>query len=549
MRLNKDYWARYRDIVWLLWKYGRADVVQSVELEDLVEESQLPSEGDNPGPEELASDLEDLGPTFIKLGQMLSTRPDLLPPPYLESLSRLQDQVDRFDFAEVEATIQKDLGIRLSKAFSEFESDPIAAASLGQVHRAVMRDGRTVAVKIQRPGIRKEIVRDLEVFSDIAERLEKHTEAGKRYRATLLTEEFRRSLMSELDYRSEARNMQVIGQNLKEFSSIVVPQPIEDYTSSRVLTMEYIRGKKIGSIGPLSTLEMNGAALAEELFQAYLQQILVDGFFHADPHPGNVFVIDNSKLALIDLGMVGRIPEKTREGLLRLVLAISEGRADEAADRALALSKRGEAFDELAFRQRIAHLVMQNHQASLEQIRVGRSVLEVAYAAGQNHLFLPPSLTMIGKTLLHLEKIGDVLDPNFDPHASVRRHASEILRKSMYKDLSPESFMGAFLETKELVQKLPHRLNSLLDQLIKNEMTFHVDAVDEKVLMRSFEKIANRITIGLILAALIVGAALMTRVETSFTLLGYPGVAIVFFLAAALGGILLLISILLSDRK
>src|SRR5919202_209951 len=242
--LKPEHLKRYKDIALLLMKYGRSDLVKSAGLDAAIEGA--PDGQVSPAKmEELASDIEKMGPTFIKLAQLMSTRADLLPQPYIDALTRLQDKVGPFPFTEVESIVNNELGVRISKAFSHFESKPVAAASLGQVHRAALRDGRDVVVKVQRPGIREEMSKDLEVLGDIAAFMDAHTEAGRRYEFTPFLEEFRKSLLRELDYRTEARNLVTFSDNLRDFERIVVPQPLDDYTTSRVLTMDYIRGKKI----------------------------------------------------------------------------------------------------------------------------------------------------------------------------------------------------------------------------------------------------------------------------------------------------------------
>ncbi len=285
--LKPQHLKRYKDIVFLLIKYGRSDMLANTGLhETLGIEPFDKALAPEPRADELARDLEKMGPTFIKLGQLLSTRADFLPPAYIQSLTRLQDNIAPFSFEEIDAIVAHELGVRISKAFSHFDPKPLAAASLGQVHRAWLRDGRAVVVKVQRPGIREIIAEDLDALEDIAGFLDKHTEWGKRYRFVEMLDELRRSLWQELDYRQEARNLLTLNVNLKNFHRIVVPTAIEDFTTSRVLTMEYITGQKITALSPLARMELMGAELAEELFRAYLQQILVDGFFHADPHPG-----------------------------------------------------------------------------------------------------------------------------------------------------------------------------------------------------------------------------------------------------------------------
>lgn len=546
--LKPQHLNRYRQIAWLFVKYGRSDLVKETGLEETLAAEQRVTPQEAAKASELADDLEKLGPTFVKLGQLLSTRVEMMPQAYLEALARLQDKVEPFAFDEVEKIVASELGVRMSKAFSDFDVTPMAAASLGQVHRARLRDGRQVAVKVQRPGIRDAMLEDLDALDEIAEFLDGHTAAGKRYEFGQMLSEFRKSLLRELDYRQEATNLTTIGQHLKEFEHIIVPEPIMDYSTSRVLTMQYVQGKKITDLSPLARMEFDGASLAEELFRAYLQQILVDGFFHADPHPGNVFLTENYQIALIDLGMVGRVMPGLQEQLLQLLLAISEGRGDDAADIAIKVGERKEDFAEKEFKHAISEIVAKQQGVTVEQMQVGRLVLEVTQASGEHGVRVPPELTMLGKTLLNLDQVGRAIEPNFDPNASIRRNAAQIMQQRLMKSLSPGNLFSGVLELKDLVQRLPSRINKILDAIANNELKVSVDAIDEKTLVVGFQKVANRITVGLIIAALIVGAAMLMKVETSFRMWGYPGLAILLFLGAAAGGVALLINILFYDK-
>jgi ubiquinone biosynthesis protein len=546
--LKPEHLKRYKDMALLLMKYGRADLVKSVGLGAAIEGAD-DGQVSPAKTEELASDIEKMGPTFIKLAQLMSTRADLLPQPYIDALTRLQDKVGPFPFTEVEQIVNSELGVRISKAFAEFESKPVAAASLGQVHRAVMRDGRDVVVKVQRPGIREEMSKDLEVLGDIASFLDAHTEAGRKYEFTPLLEEFRKSLLRELDYRLEARNLAIFADNLRDFERIVVPQHVEDYTTSRVLTMEYIRGKKITTLSPLAKIDIDGYQLAEHLFRAYMQQILVDGFFHADPHPGNVFLTDDHRIALIDLGMVARVSPRFQENLIQLLLSVSEGRGDETAEMSIKMGEPKPNFDEKRFRRLVSDLVMQAQGAQLEEIDAGRVALRITQIAGECCFRLPPEFTMIAKTLLNLDQVVHTLDPKFDPNFSIRAYADTIMRQRMQKALSAGNIYGTVLELKEFAQKFPARVNQLVDTLTNQGIKIDVDAIDERSLLASLHKIANRITIGLLLAALIIGAALLMRVDTPFKILGYPGIAIIFFMLAAIGALVLVFNILFRDER
>ncbi|HSE64153.1 MAG TPA: AarF/UbiB family protein, partial [Thermoanaerobaculia bacterium] len=480
--LKPTHLKRYKDIAVLLAKYGRADLAKGIGVEEEIGRPAA-AEGVPPKAEELARDLEKLGPTFIKLGQLLSTRADVLPVAYVEALARLQDDVEPFSFAEVERIVSEELQTRISKAFTEFDPVPIAAASLGQVHRAVLRDGRVVAVKVQRPGIREQIVDDLDAFTEIAQILDKHLQAGRLYQFEKMVDEFRKSILRELDYQREAQNLVTLSENLAEFDRIVVPSPILDFTTGRVLTMEFVFGQKITSLSPLEKIDIDGARLADELHRAYLKQILIDGFFHADPHPGNVFLTDDHRVALIDLGMVGWISSAMQENLLKMLLAISEGKGEEAAERAAEIGEKLETFDEPEFHRRVVELVGEYQNARLEQIQVGKVVMEVSRVSADAGMRLPAELTMLGKTLLHLDEIGRTLDPSFDPNASVRKNAAELLQKRMRKSASPANLYASLLEAKDFAQKLPGRVNKVLDILANNQLRLDVDAVDERLLI------------------------------------------------------------------
>jgi ubiquinone biosynthesis protein len=549
--LKPEHLKRYKDITMLFMKYGRSDLVKQAGLEDALEDesSLAATDSATPQAEELADDLEKMGPTFVKLGQLLSTRADLLPAPYLESLARLQDKIEPFSFKDVERIVTSELGVRISKAFAEFESTPMAAASLGQVHRARLRDGREVVVKVQRPGVREQIAQDLDALEDISKFLDTHTEMGKRYEFGNMLLDLRKSLLRELDYRQEAGNLNSFRESLKEFPLLVFPAPIEDFTTSYVLTMEFIQGKKITELSPLRLMETDGRALAEQLFSAYLKQMLVDGVFHADPHPGNVFLMEDNRIALIDLGMVGRIMTGFQENLLRLLLSISEGRGDEAAEISMRMGEPKINFDETTFRRRISDLVAQHRSASLDRIDAGQVVLEITRISADCWFRLPPEFTMIAKALLNLDQVVYTLEPSFDPNAVIRRHATDIMQQRLLKTLAPGNVFSGLIDLKDFVEKMPVRVSKILDAIGKNEFKIKVDAIEEKVLLDGLQKIANRITMGLVLAALIIGASMLMRVETSFKILGYPGLPMIFFLLAAGGALALLASIIANDRQ
>src|SRR5664280_1722222 len=480
LSLKPHHLKRYKDIALLFWKYGTTDLAREFAGEAAGDEqAPLPSKPGQPAPEELADDLEKMGPTFIKFGQLLSSRADLLPESYLKALARLQDKVKPFPYAEVEQIVASELGIRISKAFSFFEEKHLAAASLGQVHRAALRDGRPVVVKVQRPEIRKQIAEDFEVLEEIADFFDEHTDIGRRYRFGKILAEFKSSILQELDYQREASNLATLANNLKEFPHILVPLPVLDYSSRSVLTMDYVSGTKITALSPIAQLDINGDVLAEELFNAYLKQVLIDGFFHADPHPGNIFLTDDGRVALLDLGMTDRVSTSMQENLLRPLLAIGEGNGDEAVKIFLRISETADDFDEAEFTKKATEYVSEQRNQTLNHQDIGKALMDVSRPAAKTGLYVPSELTLLEKTLLQLEEVGKILSPNFNPSASVRRNVAEIMTARMRKAVTPGHLLGSFLEMKDFVGGLPERVNKILDVVGNFELEVNVKTHDE----------------------------------------------------------------------
>src|SRR3954468_16277678 len=542
--------GRYADLVRLLVKYGRSDLVRQAGLDPaLADEPDGAADVDAARAEggELAAELERLGPTFIKLGQLLSTRTDMLPPAYVESLSRLQDELEPFPADVARETIEEELEVRLSRVFDDFDETPMAAASLGQVHSATLRGGRPVVVKVQRPGIRRQVFEDLEILGNVAERVETHTEQGRLFAVTDLLEQFRRSLLDELDYRKEATNLVRLREIVAGRPQLVVPAPYDDFTTSRILTMDRVDGRKVTELSGLARLDVDGAALARALFEAYLDQILVHGFFHADPHPGNVLLTPEGRLGLIDLGMVARVTPEVRDRLTRLLLAVGERRGEEVARIAADMSEPTTDCDQRRFTADVADLVERRAGSKIEQLDAGRLVMDLTRACAVAGLRPPPELSMVGKALLNLDLVARILDPHVAPVEIVQSRAVELARGGMTPSIS--GILNAAMETRDFAEQLPGRVNRAMDALATGRFELRVNAFDETAFLRGLHRMANRVAVGLVLAALIIGAALLSRVKTDVTIGGYPAIALILFLLAALGGFWLVVTIAISDRR
>ncbi|MDT0677494.1 ABC1 kinase family protein [Autumnicola musiva] len=540
---------RYRKFISFMLKYWHSDLFRSTASQVTNNKEGQENEDFDQTPEELVEDLKRMGPTYIKLGQLLSTRPDLLPDAYLQELATLQDDVPPISYKEVHHIVEEELGTRISKAFGSFEEKPLASASIGQVHYATLRSGQPVAVKVQRPGIRLKFLEDLDTLRELAGLAVKHTEMARRYSFDQVLEELRRILLQELDYNREAKNLETLGQNLKKYRHLVVPQPINDYCTGKVLTMEYIQGKKITSLSPLKQLEVDYSPLADELVQAYLQQIIIDGFVHADPHPGNVQFTANDKIALIDLGMVAKFTLQMQEYILQLLISISTTNGSETANILLKMSKYDELADIEIFQKTISDLIMDSEHSTAKDLQTGRLLIQLNRLAAECGIHLPVEINILGKILLNMDQLVAILDPDFDLKKAIQKHVQKIMRTKAYEELKPENFFSMLLESKKLAENMPERLNKISENLANNELKIHVDAIDEKRVTDGFQKVANRITLGLIIAATIIGAAMLMQVPSEFNIFGYPGLAIILFVLAAGGGIILSYIIIFKDES
>ena len=523
----------------------------------------------------------------MKLGQVLSTRPDLVPEPYIEELQHLQDDVGPVLFADIEQIIQEQLGGRISKLFATFDHEPLATASLGQAHAATLRDGRDVVVKVQRPNIRASLADDIEFFRELAKFMSAHLRAGARVDMVGVVQQLERALADELDYRLEARNMAVFRRSLAEFPRLLVPKVVEAYTAERVLTTERVRGVKLNAIPAVSRLENDLSLLADELGKAYLKQIAIDGLFHADPHPGNVFLVlrseenprtpadivaterreetratvtplarleevaqreaapaapfDEPRLAIIDFGMTARLSPPMRDRIVRLLFDLAEDRGDDAGETLIEIGEPIADFDRTGFIRQIAQLVAQNHERVVGEMQAGRVLYEAITIAFQRGLRLPAELTLLAKTLFSLDTITRALDSAYNPTEAIRSYTAQIINDRARRDLSPARLARAVAQTSELMNALPHRLDLITQHLAANDFALKIDAPQMSTLLKGMQKIANRIFTGLVLTGLLIASGLLINQRPR---LGTTG----FVLAAGIA-LYMVVSILVSDRR
>ncbi|MGA7617433.1 MAG: AarF/UbiB family protein [Thermoanaerobaculia bacterium] len=544
-----DYLRRYRDLAVLLGKYGR-DFNIRIDDRPPSDRNREPDGETMHRAQEFATKLRELGPTFVKFGQLLSTRPDLLPPEYLSTLEELQDRVGPFPFDEVKSTIERELKVSTSRAFLSIDPEPLASASLGQVHRAVLADGREVVVKVRRPGVRETIAQDMDVFSQIATLLESRSEVARRLNLGSVVRDSRWTMMSELNYLAEARNQIALNRNLAEFEDIYIPSVVESMTSEGVLTSELIRGVKISSLTALDTIEHDYRHLATTLVHAYLKQVCADGFWHADPHPGNVF-ISGDKLVLLDFGMVGRIGRGMQDLIVRLLFDLARVRGERVAETLIRIGTVGDDFDRQKFIHDISTVVTRYIGAPLpsQQPNAGRLLFRVISIANGNALQMPSELAMLAKTLLQIDDVARTLDPQYDARQTMSSYAESLVMKLLRSRLHPGEFYTSLLDLNELAAELPGRAKQSVEQLATGKLTFNMKLIQMDEILKAFHRLANRIAAGTIIGALILGSAIIMYIPSNLRIFGYPLLAMLGFAGASVLGLYLVLVILRHDRR
>lgn len=537
--------SRTSQVIAMLARYRSAGILTGFDLGE-AEEDPIDGETDELA-ERFVADLEAMGPAFVKLGQALSTRPDLVPASWITALERTQDDATPAPVDDIEALLEKELGVRASKVFSEIDPEPMAAASLAQVHRAVLRDGRVVALKIQRPDVACACRVDLDVLAGLAGTADALTDAGRRMRLADWIAEFRKAMLDELDYRIEAENLERFARHLAGYGRLRVPRPLWDYVTPRLLVMEWIDGINVTRISGLRRTEEDTAPATVELLRAYLDQVFVHGDIHADPHPGNVLLCPDGRIALIDLGMVATIPPRQRERLLKLVFAAVDGRGEDVARELVALGTRLEDFDESACVREVSQVVAR-YSGSARRTSEGRMVLELVRRSTECGLRTPPEISLLGKTLLNLERVVDALAPGVDVRREIESHLQSLMRERLRQSLSPTNLAAEAMELQELVREAPRKLSDALSLVAANRLQVRLAGLDDSRLMENLQKIANRIASAVVIAALLLSSTQIMRLEGGPRLLGYPALAMLMFLVAAVLGLMLVVSAMRRDR-
>ncbi|MGI9861391.1 AarF/ABC1/UbiB kinase family protein [Moorella naiadis] len=553
MSLRRRYihFNRYRQVVNVLARYGFGYFLDQVGLGNLILRRTREDAPLSLG-QRLRLALEELGPTFIKLGQLLSTRPDLLPADIVAELAHLQDRVPPFPFPQVRQAVEEELGQPLEELFTTFTPEPLAVASIGQVHQATLPGGSQVIVKVQRPGIAKQIRIDLEILFDLARLAQRHTPYGQIYDFNQMATEFAWAMTAELDYTQEGRNADRFRENFATDASVYFPAVYWDYTTERVLTQEYVAAVKLNDLAEIDRRGYNRRRIATHLARAVYRQVLVDGFFHGDPHPGNLAVLPGEVIVFMDFGLVGTLGEEMQAKFVTLMLAIIRRRSQDVLRAITAMGVVPAEADRGALRREIEDLRDKYYHLSFRQISLGQAIEELLQLAFRYHLHLPPELTLLGKTMLTLEGLVRELDPELELAELAEPYGRELLRRrfsarSLGRELVENLTFGW-----ETLQSLPRQLRHLLDVAERGELTLRVEPLKLRGLIRQLDRISNKLTMSVVLLAFsIIMASLIIS-----TALGAPANSLFFrlptleigFGAAGLMLLWLLVTIWRGDR-
>jgi predicted unusual protein kinase regulating ubiquinone biosynthesis (AarF/ABC1/UbiB family) len=428
-----------------------------------------------------AAALEELGPCFIKLGQLLSTRPDLLPPAYLRAMRRLQDRITPVPIDEVQQIIERELDKPVGQLFARFDDTPLATASMAQVHRAALHDGTEVAVKVQRPGVKERTKEDLEILNEFLRFARRYFNSAALRNFQQIVSELEEGLIGDMDFMEEAANAQRISHQLSEYPHLTTPQIYPELSTSYVLTQSFVEGKNLSKMTQEEVAALDGEAIAGELLTAYMQQIVVDGIFHCDPHPGNILITDDGLLTLLDFGMVGRFDAPEQDKIIQLLLAFSERQGERVADIYLDMIVVPRNFDLHHFRQDISSFVSRYHDISGGRVGLGTMFLDLVRLAEEHDSPVPSALTLLSKALLNLDGIVSVLSPQLDPVSLIREYMWQVMQHRIKSQVKSGRKIAWALDVGHLLENAPRRAEEILTKLANDELAvqLRIDRLEE----------------------------------------------------------------------
>ncbi len=558
LRVNRNIRTirRYRTILGVLIKYGFGHFVEQLNIDyylelgkRIVTRDRMPKELERYSqPQRLRLAMEELGPTFIKLGQLLSTRPDVLGQEYIQEFSKLQDKVPAVAVEKVKEQIQRELGYPADELFAEFSEKPLAAASIAQVHRGRLKSGEEVVFKVRRPGITKIVETDIDVLMGLAYLIEQHVPAIALYDPIGLVKEFRRSILREMNFTREGRTVDRFAVNFADNPTVYIPKTYWDYSGEIVLTLEYVPGIKISQLDELKAAGYDLKEIAQRGADAFLKQVLEYGLFHADPHPGNIFVLPDHVICMLDYGMIGRLGQDLKDQLLDLLQALLEKDVDRIISHLLYSGELTDTADLKNLKRDLHDFIEDYYDLVLQDIKIGRLFSEFIEILTHHQIHYPPDYMMLAKALVIMEGVGRQLDPDFNMIAHMRPYVNKlIIERFSPKNMTMQASKIAHAYT-ALAKNLPHDIKEFLNRLNRNQFKIDLEHRGLEKLVTDLDRSSNRVSFALVIGSLIVGSSLVMQIDKGPMVFGFPLLGLLGYSIAGLLGLWLAVGILRSGR-
>jgi ubiquinone biosynthesis protein len=550
---------RVRQIINVLLKYGFGKLIDQIHLNRFIPfRTRLRAFGQWPPlkspatPERLRKAFSELGPSFIKLAQILSTRPDLITKPFADEFKKLQDRVPPFPVADAIRIIEEETNFPLSDVFSHLDNTPVAAASIAQVHHGTLLDGSDVIIKVQRPGIREQIETDINILTSVAYLMERYIPESVFFNPKGIVEEFARTVRKELDFTEEARNCVRFGRNFAGSPDVCIPRIFSEFTTEKILVMERIDGVRIDDIEGIKNLGLDRARLAQVGVNAYFKQILEDGFFHADPHAGNIFAMPDGRIGFMDFGIVGRVSPELRETMANTFLALIHKDFDKLIEQYIELGLVPEHVDLDVFRREfksdLADFFEPLYGLTLTELNFAEYIDTVTHLAVKYKLKIPADLLLINKAMLILENLGGELDPNFNFIAAAEPYASKLLRDRIRPGRLYEKTRKNVMEVSDFLILFPKQMKQIVRKVLKDDIHLKMSHEGLEKFIRDMDRSSNRIAFSLIISAILLSSAIMHAMGVGPRIYGMSALGFLAFGFALLLGIWLIISIIRSGR-
>ena len=558
LRVNRNIRTirRYRSILGVLIKYGFGHFVEQLNIDyylelgkRIVTLDKIPKELERLSqPQRLRLAMEELGPTFIKLGQLLSTRPDVLAKEYIHEFSKLQDKVPAVSLEDINAQIQREMGHPAEELFAEFSKEPLAAASIAQVHRGKLKSGEEVVFKIRRPGIAKIVATDIDVLMGLAYLIEQHVPTVALYDPVGLVKEFRRNILREMNFTREGRTVDRFAVNFAGSDTVYTPKIFWDYSGEIVLTMEYVPGIKISDLEKLTDQGYDLKEIARRGADAFLRQVLDFGLFHADPHPGNVFILPGQVICMLDYGMVGRLGQDLKEQLIDLLQALLDKDVNRIISQLLYSGELADNSDLRNLRRDLHDFIEDYHDIVLQDIKVGKLLSEFIEILTHYRIHFPPDYMLLAKALIIMEGVGRQLDPDFNMISHMRPY----IKKLAFERLSPKYLRAQAghiaYDYTSLAKSLPHDIKEFLNRLNRNKFKIDLEHRGLEKLVTDLDRSSNRVSFAVVIGSLIVGSSLVMQIDKGPIIFGFPLLGLLGYSIAGFLGLWLAVGILRSGR-